>query len=283
MPFAPLFSLADANTSDSLASRHRNLGEVSENRAEKLIKKFEPSVKNIKHTRDLYRRYFDYRGVNREPSGKSSLPESIRRILPVNYDARILDIGCGYGHFLQALRTEGFRDLYGVDVSDEAVAHCVANGLNVRAIRDLCDFCEKNRSKFDFVNMSHVLEHIEKSDTIRVLRSVHVSLADGGRLCVSVPNAQSNTGAYWMYEDFTHETLFTAGSLLFVLRAAGYSNIEFLDPHGITDTRLILRPIKTLFLQLYKANYCFWNKVTSSSFHDPSPAIFTFELKACAR
>lgn len=42
-----------------------------------------------------------------------------------------------------------------------------------------------------------------------------------------MPNAQSNTDCYWAYEDFTHYTLFIAGSLLYVLREAGFTNIEF--------------------------------------------------------
>ena len=43
----------------------------------------------------------------------------------------------------------------------------------------------------------------------------------------NVKMMQLNTDCYWAYEDFTHYTLFIAGSLLYVLREAGFTNIEF--------------------------------------------------------
>lgn len=55
-----------------------------------------------------------------------------------------------------------------------------------------------------------------------------------------VPNAQSYTGAYWRYEDFTHNIMFTAGSSTYVLRSAGFENIEFLDPDGT----MYMNPVK---------------------------------------
>jgi 2-polyprenyl-3-methyl-5-hydroxy-6-metoxy-1,4-benzoquinol methylase len=240
-------------------------------------------MRNRNQIRNLYRGYFDYRRVTPDWDGRSTLPRSISRILPPSRGASILDIGCGYGQFLIALQREGYRNIHGVEISKEAVAQCVKSGLDVRIIKDLGAFCKANPSKFDLIVMRHVLEHIDKRETVQVLRLIRRALTSGGSFFVTVPNGQSNTGAYWMYEDFTHETLFTAGSLLFVLRSAGFASIEFLDPDGLNDTRVMVRPIKKLLLGLYKANYLFWNRVTSSSFHAPSPAIFAFELKVFAR
>lgn len=82
--------------------------------------------------------------------------------------------------------------------------------------------------------MSHVLEHLPKDMIIPVLQKIRDSLLNkDGELCIMVPNAMSNTNCYWAYEDFTHNTLFTPGSLLFVLREAGFSDITFLDPDGL--------------------------------------------------
>jgi hypothetical protein len=98
-----------------------------------------------------------------------------------------------------------------------------------------------------------------------------------------VPNAQSNTGAYWAYEDFTHHTLFTTGSIYYVLKSAGFDSIEFLDPQGTSNSGFAIKIIKRLFLKVYKLKKLFWNKVTSSSYHEPSPEIFTYELKVLAK
>ena len=69
-----------------------------------------------------------------------------------------------------------------------------------------------------------------KHEIIPLLIKVRSLLTQSGSLLVMVPNAQSNTGSYWAYEDFTHHTLFTAGSLYFVLRQAGFDSVEFVDP-----------------------------------------------------
>lgn len=130
------------------------------------------------------------------------------------------------------------------------------------------DFYDKNADKFDYIIMSHVLEHIPKNEIINLLISIRKLLKYNGHLIVMVPNAQSNTGCYWAYEDFTHNLLFTSGSLYYVLRAAGFSNIDFLDIDCLSDSTGIKRYLKKWLLALYRFNYHFWNKVTSSSFHD---------------
>ena len=108
-------------------------------------------------------------------------------------------------------------------------------------------------------------------------------MAPGASLLIMVPNAQSNTGCYWAYEDFTHTTLFTAGSLYFVLKAAGFDTVQFLDPDGLVGSRPGFKQPRAFFLFIYKMNIRFWNLVTASSFHQPSPQIFSYELKALAK
>ena len=97
-----------------------------------------------------------------------------------------------------------------------------------------------------------------------------------------VPNAQSISGSYWHYEDFTHHTLFTSGSLYFVLRSAGFKHIEFLDIDCTTGLPRWKAMIRKFFLNIYKLNILFWFKVTSSNYHYSSPAIYSFEIKAVA-
>ena len=98
-----------------------------------------------------------------------------------------------------------------------------------------------------------------------------------------MPNAQSNTDCYWAYEDFTHYTLFIAGSLLYVLREAGFTNIEFLDVDGVGNSKGWKKVVKGILLKAYIRNKLFWDKVTGSAYHVPSPMIFTWEIKCLAR
>ena len=75
---------------------------------------------------------------------------------------------------------------------------------------DCVDFANYQGGAVDVIIMSHVLEHFPKDNIIPTLKKAYNILNPNGKLIVSVPNAQSNTGSYWAYEDFTHSTLFTS-------------------------------------------------------------------------
>ncbi len=228
-------------------------------------------------------KYFEYRNVSPEDYRDFQMPSYLSTVLHGDKNAKILDIGCGFGQMLKWLRNEGYPNIYGVDISKEAVEYCSSAGLNVEEIFNLEEYSNKHPVPFDFIIMSHVLEHIEKQRIIETLSIVKKRLlSKNGKLIIMVPNAQSNTGSYWAYEDFTHTTLFTAGSLLYVLKAAGFEHIKFLDPQGVEGFCFVKKIIKKILLWIYITNKEFWNRVTGSSYHRPSPKIFGYEIKALA-
>ena len=226
-----------------------------------------------------YDEYFKLRSIDEQTYENYMLPYYMQHILANNKKLRILDIGCGYGQMLAALKRSGFENLAGIDVAPDAVAFCKKQGLDVTLIGDIDEF--KPTEKYDFIIMSHVLEHIEKSQVIRILKYIKNNLlADNGRFLLMVPNAQSNTGAYWMYEDFTHYTLYTSGSVLYVLKAAGFTDIRFADPDGVESAKSWYgKLIRKTFLKIYDMNRLFWNRITLSAYYRESPRIYTFELK----
>jgi predicted TPR repeat methyltransferase len=229
-----------------------------------------------------YSDYFNYRNIDAGFYSDYKIPKYLLKELPDNKEAKILDIGCGFGMTLSALADLGYRNIKGIDISETAVNYCVDKGIDVE-YADIHQYCNTSKTKFDFIIMSHVLEHIEKSETISTLKNIRTLLLDeAGSLCIMVPNAQSNTGSYWAYEDFTHHTLFTTGSIIYVLKAAGFNSIKFLDPKGIENSSFAKKIFKELFLSIYIFKKKFWNKITSSAYHQPSPHIFTYELKVLA-
>lgn len=226
--------------------------------------------------------YFKNRGVDSGEFEGFRIPVYLRKILPENKEARILDIGCGFGQILAELRKMGYKNISGADRSDESVGHCTGIGLDVKKIGDVQELFDDGQ-KYDFVIMTHVIEHIEKNRIIETLRNIKILLAEGGGLYLTTPNAQANTGSYWMFEDFTHTTIFTGGSLLYVLKAAGFSDIAFIDSEDMERHGPGARFLKKILLGLYKLNKKFWNKVTASAYHKQSPEIYAFELKVLAR
>jgi 2-polyprenyl-3-methyl-5-hydroxy-6-metoxy-1,4-benzoquinol methylase len=99
----------------------------------------------------------------------------------------VLDIGCGRGHFLNALRQRGWA-CTGTELSDKAANHAretLALDVRVGPFREGM-FPDDT---FDVVFLWHVLEHIP--DTFDALMQVRRLLRTGGMLVVALPNLAS--------------------------------------------------------------------------------------------
>jgi 2-polyprenyl-3-methyl-5-hydroxy-6-metoxy-1,4-benzoquinol methylase len=96
---------------------------------------------------------------------------------------RLLDIGCGYGVFLEQASEKGW-DAYGVDLSESAVEYAIAKGLNVTKSTL---FEKKYMDKeFDIVTMFYVLEHV--SDPMKYLYEINRILKPNGLILIRIPN-----------------------------------------------------------------------------------------------
>tara|TARA_B110000971_G_scaffold124493_1_gene127411 strand:+ start:1217 stop:1930 length:714 start_codon:yes stop_codon:yes gene_type:complete len=225
--------------------------------------------------------YFEYRNIDTSLYENTKLPLWVKNEI-TDDKVNILDYGCGFGQNIGALLGEQYLNVYGIDIEKKAIEFCINKGYNIKEI-NLEDLHNPFDIKFDIVLMFHVLEHVPKDEVINTLSFIRNNLlSEKGKLLIAVPNAQSNTDCYWAYEDWTHTTLFTSGSLYYVLRAAGFNSIDFLDTDctlGSTRTKKIIR---RFLLKLYKINKTFWNKITCSAYHNPSPQIFSYEIKCKA-
>jgi SAM-dependent methyltransferase len=98
-----------------------------------------------------------------------------------------LELGSADGEMTRFLRQD-FERLYVVDASAEYVAAAEALGENVIGFAALFEEFE-TELRLDTIVAAHVLEHV--ADPVEVLRRARGWLADGGRVIVVVPNADS--------------------------------------------------------------------------------------------
>jgi SAM-dependent methyltransferase len=232
--------------------------------------------------------YFDVRRVNFEVDFYQNfkLPQYIfQEISALKKDIKILDISFGPAHFLKAFKSLGYQNVFGVDIDENAVKNAIAKGFDVKLITDLKQYLQNdNNEKFDFIIMSHLIEHLKKEEVIPILKLIYENkLNDNGKLFIATPNAQSLIGSYWRYEDWTHETIFTSGSLYYVLYMTGFRNIKFLDIYGLSYSKKFLNPVRFLFFKAYEFYLKIRNKIFCNIYHKPSPVILTWEIKCIAK
>lgn len=99
--------------------------------------------------------------------------------------SRVLDVGCGDGALMAALRDERQVDARGMELDPHDVAECVARGLSViqgDADSDLADYPD---ASFDYAVLSQTLQTTKRPDKVldellRVGRKAFVSFPNFG-------------------------------------------------------------------------------------------------------
>jgi len=102
-------------------------------------------------------------------------------------DAKILDLGCGPGYFLDEMKNRGYTDVVGVTLSPEDVKICEDKGHTIKKY-DLSFLPQKDGyydESVDFIFLRHALEH--SPYPIFSLMEYNRVLKQGGKIYIEVP------------------------------------------------------------------------------------------------
>ncbi|MEA1970032.1 MAG: class I SAM-dependent methyltransferase [Thermodesulfobacteriota bacterium] len=175
----------------------------------------------------------------------------------VKCSGRLLDIGCGYGYFLDACRRQGY-DVQGLDVSKWAAGYAIQKlgiSVTVGKINDV----SFPLHHFDIITMWHSLEHTP--DPHLALRKARSWLKPDGILVIDVPNYEgTNAQKIWQEWDGWslpyHYWHFTFKSLTLLLQKHDFKIMKSKNYHSdFVKEKLRRIPVVSLFARLIAKMY----------------------------
>ena len=143
----------------------------------------------------------------------------------IRLDSQILDLGCANGGFLHVLKTKGFCNVAGLDMSKQCVANVKALGIEC-CKGGLFDFPENFINRFDLIILSHVLEHIY--DIEIAMQNISHMLKDNGMVYIEVPDASRYHDFYikpFYYFDLEHINHFDKQALTNLAGSFGFETV----------------------------------------------------------
>ena len=138
----------------------------------------------------------------------------------------VVDLGCGRGEFLEALRERGLG-ARGVEGNANVVRECREKGLDV-VEGDLVDFLRAQAGgSLGGVFSAQVAEHLPPPVLVAMLAEAHRALRPGGLLLLETVNPRSVTGLLEVFNrDLTHERPLHPDTLRFLAAAAGFPDVR---------------------------------------------------------
>lgn len=159
-------------------------------------------------------------------------------------DGAVLDLGCGYGEFINAVTA---REKYGMDLNPASAGHLTSE---VKLLAQDCSArWELPDNSLDVVFTSNFFEHLPDKRTLaRTLQEARRCLKPNGRLIAMGPNIKYVPGAYWDFWD--HYLPLTEASLSEGLETNGFA-IEVCQPRFLPYTMVKSREYPTCMLAFY--------------------------------
>ncbi|MFG1818527.1 class I SAM-dependent methyltransferase [Kribbella sp. NPDC049174] len=181
--------------------------------------------------------------------------EDVRRIAEFIPSGRVLEVGCGYGYFLQCALDAGY-DAYGIDLSPAAVKWAAERHPG----RVFCGLLEEvpeiQEQQYDVIFGSHLIEHLTEPGAF--LETASRLLRPGGLIVMVTPNIKSLlsrvSGSRWVsFKIPEHVSYYDPATITTLLNRADFT-VEAVDsayqyytlPFVTSRVRELLHPASRL-------------------------------------
>lgn len=159
------------------------------------------------------------------------------------YTAKVLEVGCGNGQYLEILEGLGLKNLTGLESGETNSQACLEKGFSVIHGSLLSSLWDKGTVRlFDAFFMFHFLEHMP--DPVKFIRRLYKIIKSGGVGLIEVPNYDHiEKNNIWLEFTKDHRFYYRKRTLCHLLITGGF-NVELLEENnsGICLTAVVSKP-----------------------------------------
>jgi 2-polyprenyl-3-methyl-5-hydroxy-6-metoxy-1,4-benzoquinol methylase len=195
---------------------------------------FSSAVPTAGELREHYERYG--RDDYLSPLTAKRYRELLDRFEPARSNNRLLDVGCGVGHFAAVAKGRGWN-VYGTELTDRAVEVCARKGITMH--KGQLAPSNYRPDFFDVITSIETIEHI--NNPLEDVSNMAAILRPRGLLYVTTPNFNSLSrrllGGRWNIIEYPeHLSYYTPETMAALLRRCGFEDVE-VRTTGVSLTR----------------------------------------------
>lgn len=195
--------------------------------------------------------------------------------LPKDHNAIVLDVGCGGGILLLSLWESNYKNIMGIDISNNMCEIARENLPKEISIinSEAIIFLRNVRSKYDLITLFDMIEHMSVDQAFQLLKRCHDALKPEGNIVIRTPNMANTLSAYSRHIDITHVQGYTEWSLFQLLDATGFQG------HRVLRKQLsLLHPLKILSGIRYYVNETMHRLIFLLRGQNPQPSTYEINI-----
>jgi 2-polyprenyl-3-methyl-5-hydroxy-6-metoxy-1,4-benzoquinol methylase len=189
-------------------------------------------------TNEELNNYYENYGVNQyiSPLTIKRYNELLDKFEKFRKTNKILDVGCGIGHFLEEAKKRGW-EVYGTELSEKQAE--ITSSKGIKTFKGVLSAEDFSIQMFDVVTSFEVIEHI--NNPIQELKILNRIVRNGGVVYITTPNFNSLLrfklkAAYNIITYPEHLSYYTTKTLEKVFNKSGFKKVK-IETTGISVTR----------------------------------------------